>query len=462
MPRPADAAPGSAGDAPDLAIGVTRGGPPLVYLECTTTYASRYHTGIQRTVRNIVGAAPAVSGPWICVPIIYNGRFFEAIDRFPALSRDRAARGAAPSAVDLLRRAFDRTRTAATKYLPLDAVRSGLHSPRLEFALRRSVYAVRNARRWLRSFRRSRTGRVDFGPGDVLVLLDATWDVDLSRELRRARAGGTRIWAVVQDLIPVNHPDIAPEGLPLVQDAWLQRTIPFADGFLAISRTVADDLRAHLRGRLSSGLALPKIDSFYLGSGFSATVTQAGDLARVRAVFGRCFAGVYLVVGTIEPRKDCARILAAFERLWAEGSSVALLLFGRPGWRSYDLIDRMRTHPEHGRRLFWFEDGSDAELDFAYRHGSALIFASRYEGFGLPLVEAMQHGLPVLASDIPIFREIGGDYPDFFQVGDEHAIYAAIRTFDAAGGAGATADRAQAWLSWSDSARMLLDKVTAP
>ncbi len=395
---------------------------PRVYLECTTTYASRYNTGIQRTVRSIMEAAIALDGPWRCVPVIFNGRYFQAIDRLPAPRHVDSA--ATPSGVETLRRTFHVVRAGVIRFLPSDALRSRLNSPRLEFALRRGVYALQNARRWIGSFRRRVAGgRIVFERGDVIVLLDATWGTDLSRELRRARVGGARVWTVVQDLIPINHPDIAPEGLPLLLDAWLRRTIPLSHGLLAISRTVADDLRAYMRERFVDGSGSPHIDSFYLGAGFDPAPAGVADLARVKGAFHRCSGSVYLVVGTIEPRKDCARILAAFEMLWSEGSDAALMLFGRAGWRSYDLIDRLRSHPEHGRRLLWFEDGSDAELDFAYRHAAALIFASRCEGFGLPLVEAMQHGLPVLASDIPVFREIGGNYPDFFRSGDELAIY---------------------------------------
>jgi hypothetical protein len=64
------------------------------------------------------------------------------------------------------------------------------------------------------------------------VLLDATWGTDLSRELRRARVAGARVSTVVQDLIPINHLEFASEGLPLLFDAWLQRTIPLSDGLL--------------------------------------------------------------------------------------------------------------------------------------------------------------------------------------------------------------------------------------
>ncbi len=396
-------------------------------------------------MRSIVDAAPGVPGPWRCVPIVYNGRYFEAIDRLPAPRDSNAAAVPASNGIESLRHAFHRARDRAARHLPFDGLRAALYSPGLEFALRRSVHAAQNAGRWAASFGHGRGAtRIAFEPGDVLVLLDASWNIDFSRELRRARAGGAQIWAVVQDLIPINHPDIAPEGLPLLLDAWLRRTIPLSDGLLGISRNVADDLRAYLRKRFAHDTVLPRIDSFYLGAGFKVMPTEDDRLAQVQEVFRRCAGGVYLVVGTIEPRKDCARILAAFERLWAEGSDAVLMLFGRAGWRSYDLIDRMRTHPEHGSRLFWFERGSDAQLDFAYRHAAALIFASRSEGFGLPLVEAMQYGLPVLASDIPIFREIGGDYPRFFPPGDEQAIYDAVRALASADNGSGGASRSEA------------------
>jgi alpha-1,2-rhamnosyltransferase len=447
------------GGARDHATSMSSARKPRVYLECTTTYASGYNTGIQRTVRSIVGAALHLPGHWVCVPIIFNGRYFEAIDRLPAPRR--ADSSVAPNDIEKLRRAFHLARTGAIRFLPFPALRARVNLLRFEFALRRAVYAMQNLRRWGGSFGR-RGGRIAFEPGDVVVLLDATWGIDLSHELRRARADGARIWTVVQDLIPINHPDIAPEGLPLLLDAWLRRTIPLSDGLVAISCTVAEDVRAYTRDSIA-GPTERHIDSFYLGAGFDPAPASAADLARISAAFRHCSGDVYLVVGTIEPRKDCGRILAAFERLWAEGSDVALMLFGRAGWRSYDLIDRMRSHPEHGRRLFWFEDGSDAELDFAYRHAAALIFASRCEGFGLPLVEAMQYGLPVLASDIPVFREIGGDYPDFFQPGDECAIHDAVRRFaDSRISSPNRVRTPKPWPSWTDSARMLLDKVTAP
>jgi alpha-1,2-rhamnosyltransferase len=180
-------------------------------------------------------------------------------------------------------------------------------------------------------------------------------------------------------------------------------------------------------------------------------------------VFARADRNVYLVVGTIEPRKNHRRILDVFDRLWSEGSESSVLIVGRLGWLSDDVAKRIRTHREFGRRLFWLPAASDTELDHAYRHASALIFASCCEGFGLPLVEAMQYGLPVLASDIEVFREIGGEYPHYFDVDDERSLYEAVRGFESRAGSGERLQRQpQPWLSWAESARMLLEKVSVP
>ena len=63
----------------------------------------------------------------------------------------------------------------------------------------------------------------------------------------------------------------------------------------------------------------------------------------------------------------------------------------------------------------WF-DLSDTSLEHAYSHASALVFPSYVEGFGLPLVEAMQRGLQAMGSDIPVFREIGGEFMAYFDL----------------------------------------------
>jgi alpha-1,2-rhamnosyltransferase len=92
----------------------------------------------------------------------------------------------------------------------------------------------------------------------------------------------------------------------------------------------------------------------------------------------------------------------------------------------------MKESPYWGQRLNVYLDVSDLELQYLYRKVAALIFSSRIEGFGLPLVEALQQGLPVIASDIPVFKEIGGEYPMYFRDGDLTDLARVLGSFPAA------------------------------
>jgi O-antigen biosynthesis alpha-1,2-rhamnosyltransferase len=428
-----------------------------VWLECTSTHSSRYNTGIQRATKSLIDASKDLSPE--CVPIMYNGRFFEAIDGLPGV-----ATASGRTATDVLRRSFHAARSIVLRAAP--GARGALHSRQVEYTLRRLVHATYNARRWLSSLRVPIRRRVRFRSGDVLVLLDPSWSIDLSRELNRARREGAEIWMVVNDLIPLQHPDLAPEGSPILMEKWLRRVVPLVNGALGISRTVAADLRARLQAmRLGNGVA---VDYFYLGAGLGAIKAEEGEVATAAEIFadgGR----VYLMVGTVEPRKNHVVVIDAFEQLWKTGSKAKLLVFGRLGWRSDDLAKRLTNHPERGRRLVWLDAGTDAELDFAYRRATALLFPSLCEGFGLPLVEAMSYGLPVIASDIAVFREIGGAYPRYVDVSAAGALELAIRERETEwenelenklGQEGPARRQPRAWISWRESADMLLAKVT--
>lgn len=75
----------------------------------------------------------------------------------------------------------------------------------------------------------------------------------------------------------------------------------------------------------------------------------------------------------------------------------------------------MKNSPENGNRLFWLEGISDEFLETIYDLSDCLVAASEDEGFGLPLIEAARHELPILARDIPVFREVAGDHAAYFQ-----------------------------------------------
>jgi alpha-1,2-rhamnosyltransferase len=165
----------------------------------------------------------------------------------------------------------------------------------------------------------------------------------------------------------------------------------------------------------------------------------------------------YLMVGMISPRKNNGMALDAFDRLWQQNADVRLAIAGKYGWDCGSLKDRIHGHPEFGRRLFWMQDAGDVELDYCYRHAAGLITTSYAEGFNLPIVEALQHGCPVLASDLAVHREVGGTYAAFFPVDDVQALAGLIARHQQQGtleGVKGPADFS--WPDWSESCRELL------
>ena len=91
------------------------------------------------------------------------------------------------------------------------------------------------------------------------------------------------------------------------------------------------------------------------------------------------------------------------------------MIVGKAGWLVDELVSRLETHKELGEKLLWLSDVSDEYLQRLYDESTCLIMASEDEGFGLPLVEAAQNRLPIIARDIPIFREVANEHATFFR-----------------------------------------------
>jgi glycosyltransferase involved in cell wall biosynthesis len=102
----------------------------------------------------------------------------------------------------------------------------------------------------------------------------------------------------------------------------------------------------------------------------------------------------------------------------------------------------------------------DNALEYAYANASVLIFPSLAEGFGLPLVEAMQRGLPVIASDIPVFRETGGEFVVYCDIGDSESLARMIHGLEQTGEVPAARDpKDWKWITWRQSAQQLVEAV---
>jgi len=197
------------------------------------------------------------------------------------------------------------------------------------------------------------------------------------------------------------------------------------------------------------------IDYYYLGADFKQVAkNQVQVRDRVRQAMSS--KNTFLVVGTLEPRKNHAFVLDTFETLWQKGINASLCIIGVPGLNSSEFISRIDAHQFKDKSLYFFDDADDQELAYCYEHCRAVIFPSIIEGFGLPLVEAMSYGRSVIASDIPVFREIGGDYPVYFQLDDRRSLENCI---DYCLRAGFEKKEQRQWISWDESVRNLFGKV---
>ena len=299
--------------------------------------------------------------------------------------------------------------------------------------------------------------RIDIAAGDCLLMLDSSWhQFDAFGEVfATIHARGGTIVNCMYDLIPERLPGSCIGIIPGIFSRWLRQVALESNGIIAISKTVADEFSDYVTAAnvpVRNGL---QVGWFHCGADIEIAPVPTTVRPAVQSAFAERQS--FLVVGTIEPRKGHGVALDAFGLLWAAGTDANLVLIGKPGWYVEAILDALRMHPELGHRLFWFNDANDSELAFAYAHCAALIYPSYAEGFGLPLAEAARVGKPSLCSDIPIFREIGGEGTAFFPVNDPAALAALVTDFTA--GRVPTDPSTVVATTWDAAARRIVDVV---
>jgi alpha-1,2-rhamnosyltransferase len=254
------------------------------------------------------------------------------------------------------------------------------------------------------------------------------------------------------DIIPLTHPQFfEPEVAKAFRES-IEKFLVKCDLILCISKTVKDQVLS----RFHNDNLIPKLDHFVLGCDFKpeSKFDEKTKIHNIRDILQPALTSQFwLMVGTLEPRKNHALVIKAFEEKWAQGDQESLVILGRSGWRCDHLIQSIYLHPQYNKKLFYFADTSDTELSLFYEKTVGLVLSSFGEGFGLPLAEAMNYGKRVVCSDIPVFREIGRDYPEYFNPLDPKDCILAMRN------ACAREFTNRNWISWKETAKSVLEKI---
>jgi glycosyltransferase involved in cell wall biosynthesis len=241
------------------------------------------------------------------------------------------------------------------------------------------------------------------GAGSSILFNTSTLWLDWRHYAAQLRWLGARPVIFVHDLIPLSHPEYFRAGEDRLFDKRLRNALALARGIVVNSRDTANALMGYAAQR---GLRCPPVAVAPLAPSVRPPARQ---LPRPEA------APYFVMLGTIEPRKNHLLLLHLWRSLAAELGARAprLYVVGQRGWECENVVDLLERSAALKGLVIERNACGDAELGALLQHAQALLMPSFAEGYGLPVAEALAAGVPVIASDLPAFREIAGEVPEY-------------------------------------------------
>jgi glycosyltransferase involved in cell wall biosynthesis len=222
---------------------------------------------------------------------------------------------------------------------------------------------------------------------------------------------------LVHDLIPITHPQFCRPGEDERHRRRMRAVLDTAAGGVANSQHTLDTLADFAK---SEARPLPP-----------SVVAWPGTPALPRIAKTTAPEPRFVILSTIEGRKNHALLLRVWRRLIASAGAVPvpkLVIVGRRGWEAEAVFAALDSG-EFGPSVVEVGALDDRRLAEVLAQARALLFPSHAEGYGIPLVEALEAGVPVIASDLPVFREIGQGVPELLPLDDEAGWAAAITDY---------------------------------
>lgn len=256
---------------------------------------------------------------------------------------------------------------------------------------------------------------------------------------------GVRPLHVIHDLIPITHPQFCRAGEDKRHALRMVMALKTGAAIVCNSRTTFDELADFA---LRQNLPLPPATVALLatdksgereqarrdevpeagepGPGMGTTLLQPSvdDTPPLATPF-------FLMLGTIEPRKNHLLVFQVWQRLVrARGAQAPrLVVVGQIGWECEHVLRLLERAPELRDHIIVLQQCGDTDLARWMRHARALLFPSFVEGFGLPVLESLERGLPVIAADLPVYREFAGELPEYLDPLDAAGWQSAIAAY---------------------------------
>jgi glycosyltransferase involved in cell wall biosynthesis len=233
------------------------------------------------------------------------------------------------------------------------------------------------------------------------------------------RAGGCATISTIHDMAPFVHPETHVRLTNFLFKQYMPRTLRFVDRVVTVSESSRRDIEQFY------GLAGDRVVRISCGVGRRFRPQPTSEIQRVIDKYGLP-ARYVLTVGALNPRKNIESALAAFARLRSSGIEHKLVLVGPKSWKSQGIFEQITTLGiEDAVQFTGFVD--DEDLPAVYSGAACFVYPSLYEGFGLPPLEAMACGTPVVASGVSSIPEVTGNAALLVAPRDVEGLATAIR-----------------------------------
>ncbi|BAZ29516.1 group 1 glycosyl transferase [Cylindrospermum sp. NIES-4074] len=395
-----------------------------IFIDCTHTAENTYkNTGIHRVVRELIAELVNLSSshPNIeIVPVKFDGKFMRRVTNLQIENHKH------PTKINQYSLSLIKTnrnlQVVLTKVRNKFINRVGFISDLIDWLY---LNYYNNAKVALEF------EEVKILPEDIYVIADANWDLPKTyyKFLKILKLHQVNIAVICYDIIPIKFPEFCSNKFAEAFTKFYGEYSTLFDRVLCISKNSANDYNAaREKGILASNNPNLIVKNFRLGSNYynhdiSLNIDNNFD-ANLRKLLDKRY---ILVVGSLVMHKNIKAVMAAFDLLVNSNCEDTYLLFaGNRGWDS-ETDSLIESHRMYGKLIHILGSVTDSQLEVLYKNCYCLVQASFYEGFGLPVVEALQHCKPVIASTGGSLPEVGGDFCIYFDPTQPTELYQALK-----------------------------------